>query len=83
MAKVLGVSKEAIENFSEEAMVNYFNNIYDNDFSNSSGALAQNCTFNPLDKLMESVEENKKLYERLLQAEKEKVAYLEKLLDKK
>ena len=46
VAKVLGVSKEAIENFSEEAMVNYFNNIYDNDFSNSSGALAQNCTFN-------------------------------------
>ena len=33
--------------------------------------------------LMESVEKNKKLYERLLQAEKEKVTYLEKLLDKK
>jgi len=32
---------------------------------------------------MESVEKNKKLYERLLQAEKEKVTYLEKLLDKK
>ena len=83
VAKVLGVSKEAIENFSEDAIVNYFNNIYDNDFSNSSGALAQNCTFNPLDKLMEAQEENKKLYERLLAAEKEKVAYLEKLLDRK
>lgn len=30
------------------------------------------CTFNPLDKVVE-------LYERLVQAEKEKVEYLEKL----
>ncbi|MET3978260.1 hypothetical protein ABIB62_000828 [Mucilaginibacter sp. UYP25] len=28
--------------------------------------------FNPMDKLLEVIEENKKLYERLLQAEKEK-----------
>jgi hypothetical protein len=38
------------------------------------------CTFNPLNKLMETVEENKKLYEHLLQAEKDKIDYLEKLL---
>lgn len=83
VAKVLGVTKEAIENFSEELAINYFNNIYDNDFSHSTGALAQSSTFNPLDKLMEAVEENKKLYERLLEAEKEKNAYLEKLLNQK
>jgi len=77
VAKVLGVSKEAIENFSEEGIFNYFSNFYDN----STGQVYNNnCTFNPLDKLLESVEENKKLYERLLQAEKEKVAYLEKLI---
>jgi hypothetical protein len=31
------------------------------------------CTlnFNPMDKLLEMIEENKKLYERLLQAERE------------
>jgi len=80
VAKVLGVSKEAIENFSEEGIFNYFSNFYDN----STGQVYNNnCTFNPLDKLLESVEENKKLYERLLKAEKEKIAYLEKLLDKK
>jgi transcriptional regulator with XRE-family HTH domain len=82
VAKVLGVTPDAIKNFSEEKAINYFNNVYDNDFSNSTGALAQSSTFNPLDKLMEAVEENKKLYERLLAAEKEKVSYLEKLLDK-
>ncbi|WP_203293517.1 helix-turn-helix domain-containing protein [Luteirhabdus pelagi] len=80
VAKALGVTKEAIENFSEEAVFNYFSNFYDN----STGQVYNNnCTFNPLEKLMEKVEENKKLYERLLEAEREKVAYLEKLVDKK
>lgn len=77
VAEALGISIEAIERFSEEAVFNYFNNFHDHSgFYNYS-------TFNPLDKLVESYEENKKLYERLLQAEKEKVAYLEKLIDKK
>jgi transcriptional regulator with XRE-family HTH domain len=83
VAKALGVTVEAIKNFSEEAMINYFNTFTENDFSNSQGANFGNnnvCTFNPLDKLVEAYEENKKLYERLVQAEKEKVEYLEKLL---
>jgi transcriptional regulator with XRE-family HTH domain len=82
VAEALGVTPEAIKNFSEESAINYFNNIHDNNFTNSNGAIAQNhsCTFNPLDKLMEVIEENKKLYERLLQSEKEKIAYLEKLI---
>ncbi|MFZ0595995.1 MAG: transcriptional regulator, partial [Flavobacterium sp.] len=42
-----------------------------------------NCTFNPLDKLIESYDENKKLYERLVQAEKDKVEFLENLLKQK
>ena len=81
VAKALGVSVEAIKNFSEEGMVNYFNTFND---STLNGPVNSNyCTFNPLDKLMESVEENKKLYERLLQAEKDKIEYLEKLLNGK
>jgi len=81
VAKALGVSVEAIKNFSEEGMVNYFNTFND---STLNGPVNSNyCTFNPLDKLMESVEENKKLYERLLQAEKDKIDYLEKLLNGK
>jgi transcriptional regulator with XRE-family HTH domain len=83
VAKVLGVTKEAIENFSEERVINFFNNFNDNSFSNSQGTFAAyNCTFNPLDKLVEAYEEKEKLYERLVQAEKDKVAYLEKLLNK-
>ncbi|WP_433816204.1 helix-turn-helix domain-containing protein [Flavobacterium johnsoniae] len=78
IAKALGVTAEAIKNFSEEAAINYFNTF--NESPNNYFGL-NNCTFNPLDKLMESVEENKKLYERLLQAEKDKIEYLEKLLN--
>ncbi|KQO20331.1 transcriptional regulator [Flavobacterium sp. Leaf82] len=86
VAKALGVTVEAIKNFSEENMINYFNTFTDNDFSNSQGANFGNlnaCTFNPFDKLVEAHEEIKTLYERLLQAEKDKNEYLENLLKTK
>ena len=76
IAMALGVTKEGIENFSEEVVFTIIGNTY----NDNSSSLDYNCTFNPLDKLVEAYEENKKLYERLLQAEKEKVAYLEKLI---
>src|SRR5690606_16985060 len=58
VAKVLGVTKEALENFSEELAINYFNTFNDNSFSNSQGTFhPNNCTFNPLDKLVEAYEE--------------------------
>tara|TARA_R110000822_G_scaffold47116_4_gene125187 strand:- start:934 stop:1281 length:348 start_codon:yes stop_codon:yes gene_type:complete len=82
VAKVLGVTREAIENFYEELAINYFNT-FNEAVSSSNFGHNNTCTFNPLDKLVESYEENKKLYERLLAAEKEKISYLEKLLDKK
>lgn len=74
IAAALGVSLEAIKNYSDEGVFNYFNTFNDSDFSNSQGAFGQNnnCSFNPLDKVVE-------LYERLIQVEKEKVEYLEKL----
>ena len=85
VAKVLGVRKEAIKNFSEEKAINFFNSIYENNFTNSQGTTFGNNlgTFNPIDKIVELYQEKEKLYERILQAEKDKVAYLEKLLDKK
>jgi transcriptional regulator with XRE-family HTH domain len=71
IAEVLGVSVEGIKNFSEEAVLNIIGNTL-NDGSVINGN-AYNCNFNPLDKVVE-------LYERLVQSEKEKVEYLEKLL---
>ena len=81
IAEALGIPAEVIKNFSEEAVFNIIGNTIDID--NNSSAINSNCTFNPLDKLLESFEENKKLYERLVEAEKEKVALLEKLLSEK
>jgi len=84
VAKALGVTVETIKNFSEESVFNYFNNFYDN--STNTGQILNSCshlTFNPLEKLIDAYEENKKLYERLVQAEKEKVEFLEKILKDK
>ena len=83
VAKALGVTKEAIENFNEEAIFNNIQNNYDGATINAGPAVNYNCTFNPLDKLVEAYEENKKLYERLIKVEQDKTAYLEKLVNKK
>ncbi len=82
VAKALGVTVEAIKNFSEENMMSYFNNFHDNSVNNGHFGNNNYCTFNPLDKLIETFQEKEKLYERLLQAEKDKIEYLEKLLKK-
>lgn len=80
IAEALGIPADVIRNFSEEAVFNIMGNTYHND---SSSIKNHCCTFNPLDKLLEAFEENKNLYERLLQAEKDKITYLEKLLKEK
>jgi transcriptional regulator with XRE-family HTH domain len=91
VAKALNVNPEAIKNATEESAINYFNTFNDNSgrgafFSSTNN----NCTFNPVEELMKSIqeikllhEENRKLYERLLQSEREKVALFEKLLEGK
>ena len=74
IAEALGVSADSIKSFSDEGVVNYFNNVYDNDITDSIvNANALECTFNPIDKIVE-------LYERLVQTEKDKVEYLERLM---
>jgi transcriptional regulator with XRE-family HTH domain len=73
IAEVLGVSAEAIKNYSDETVLNNIQNNYEGSVINSGPTVNHNCTFNPLDKVVE-------LYERLVQAEKDKVEYLEKLL---
>lgn len=74
IAKALGVTTEAIKNFSEEAVINYFNT-FNEAVSGSNFGHGNTCTFNPLDKVVE-------LYERLVQVEKDKIGYLERLLEK-
>jgi transcriptional regulator with XRE-family HTH domain len=58
IAEVLGVSVEAVRNFSEEGVINIINNTF-SDFKDNASAINYNSTFNALDKLMEMVEENR------------------------
>jgi transcriptional regulator with XRE-family HTH domain len=74
VAKILKVSPEAIKNFDEESVVNNINTFYD------QSAFNFQCTFNPVEKWIEALDENKKLYERLLQSEREKVELLQSMM---
>lgn len=83
VAKALNIPAAAIRDFDEEKTI--FNIQHNYEGSNQgegsgaiiSGDIGQNTyNFNPLNKLIEAYEENKKLYERLLQSEKEKVEML-------
>lgn len=87
VAKALKVPVKAIENFSEKGAVNYFNTFEDTVTSNG-GAIGgpntnNNCTFNPIDKLMEAIEEIKQLNAALVKEKDEKIALLEKILSEK
>lgn len=81
VAKALEVPVEAIKSYSKESVLQIISNTF-NDNSILNG-INYNPTFNPLDKYIEAMEENKKLYERLLQAEKEKVEMMRELLERK
>jgi len=74
VAKVLKINPEAIKNLGEESAINIFSNTF-SDFKDNASASAMNyqCTFNPLDKVLE-------LYERML---KEKDTLIEKLLNER
>lgn len=77
IATALGVSSEAIKNYTDEAVIYNIQNNYEG--SNNHGAnhiSHHNCTFNPIEKVWELFEENKKLYEQLLASEREKVELL-------
>lgn len=60
----LHIPVEAIKNFNEEAAFNFVANTF-NSHDTSIGGLAYQCTFNPIDKLVE-------LYERMLELERGK-----------
>ena len=79
IADALEVNVEAIENFNEDAAINNVQNNYDSAVVNSQ----INYQYNPIDKLVEVYEENKKLYERLLSSERQRVELLEALLKDK
>lgn len=88
LALALKVPAESIKNFDEEMATFYIQNNYEGSNAHAN-TVQQNsphyheCTFNPLDKYVETVEKNEKLYEALLKSEREKIALLEKVLNER
>lgn len=83
VAKALNVSVEAITTMTDEKATQFFNtnNFYDHSQGGNFGNHNNNTlNFNPLDKVMELIAENKALYEQLLKVEREKNALLERML---
>ncbi|MGY5252923.1 XRE family transcriptional regulator [Sphingobacterium spiritivorum] len=75
VSTILKIPVEAIENFDEEQAVNIIaNTFHEGSVANNSGYL--NCTFNPLDKMVE-------LYERMLKQQQDMIDKLEKLIQGK
>ena len=72
VAKALRVPADAIRNFSDETAIN----IISNTFHDNAVNMNYQCTFNPLEKMVE-------LYEALLKSEREKIALLERMVEKK
>ena len=65
ISKVLNIPVEAIKNFNDEATKTYIINTFNNDTLTNCHLGCGNCTFNPMDKIVE-------LYERLLEMERQK-----------
>ena len=92
VAIALNVPPDMIRNFSEDvAIYNVIQHNYEGSKTNNAPyyQLNNQCTFNPLDKYIEAIDRNdqliaklEKLYEALLQSEREKNILLERLLNK-
>jgi len=77
ISSAMKVPVEALQNFDDEQAINIINNTFQ-DFKDNAMASALNyqCSFNPIDKMVE-------LYERMIQQQKEMIERLEKLIKEK
>ena len=76
IAKAMKITPDSIKSFNEEGVVNVISNTFYSHDTSTMNAINYYPTFNALDKMVE-------LYEALLKSEREKVALLEKMVEKK
>ncbi len=78
VAKGLKVPVEAIKNFDESAAINFIAST----FHDNGSIINTNCTLNinPVEKWIETLEENRRLYAALLKEKDEKIEMLEKIV---
>ncbi|PAM96357.1 transcriptional regulator [Flavobacterium sp. IR1] len=81
ISQALKIPVEAFQNFDEEQAVNIIaNTFHEGAIANNSGYV--NCTFNPIDKIVQIHEEKIALYERMLKEKDEMMVRIEKLIKK-
>ncbi|WP_165045224.1 helix-turn-helix domain-containing protein [Dysgonomonas sp. ZJ709] len=78
VADIMKVPIEAIKNMTDETTINYINTFNDVVTNNNGCPFSynSNCTFSPIEKIVELYNEKIELYERML---KDKEAMIEKL----
>lgn len=82
IAQIMKIPVEAIKNMTDDTTYNYINTFND-EVTNHNGFYNFNCSFNPIDKIVELYNDKIELYERMLKSEKEKAELFEKLLKEK
>jgi transcriptional regulator with XRE-family HTH domain len=83
VAKVLKVPREAIKNFDEEVVINIISNTVYQDNATGDSVFNYSPTINPVERWLQGLEENKRLYEALLKEKDEKIALLGKVINDK
>lgn len=79
IADVLKIPVEAIRNFDEDQAITFISNTF-NDQSNGYN-FHPTFHFNPIEKWLEAMEENKKLYERMLKEKDDMIMTLQAVLE--
>jgi transcriptional regulator with XRE-family HTH domain len=81
IAKYLKVPAEAIKNFDEQTAINFIANT----FNETNGFINYNPSFNinPFDKWIEAMDEIKRLHSALVHEKDERIAVLERMVNKK
>ena len=80
IAQIMHLPVEAFQNFDEEQAINIISNTINN--HDQSAVIQYNPVFNPTEKWLDALEENKKLYERMLQQQQEMIEQLKQLINK-
>lgn len=84
ISNALKIPIEAFQNFDEEQAINIISNTF-HDFKDNAiaSAMNYNCSFNPIDKVIQLYDEKIALYERMLKEKDAVMEKLEKLLESK
>ena len=84
ISEVLKIPVQAFQNFDEEQAINIISNTF-HDFKDNAIASALNfqCSFNPIDKVVQLYDEKIALYERMLKEKDEMMARMEQVIREK